>query len=70
VVVEERKKFANLPNTKSSNFLQRRQLSYEEKPKPAVDLPLQFNFGSPYSSSLTIFFDFEAFDKKLKKGTI
>jgi hypothetical protein len=26
---------------------------------PAVDFPLQFNFGSPYSSSLTIFFDFD-----------
>jgi len=27
--------------------------------EPAVDLPLQFNFGSPYSSSLVVFFDFE-----------
>ena len=26
--------------------------------QPAVDFPIQFNFGSPYSSSLTIFFDF------------
>jgi len=27
--------------------------------EPAVDFPVQFNFGSLYSSSLTIFFDFE-----------
>jgi len=27
--------------------------------EPAVDLPLQLNFGSPYSSSLVVFFDFE-----------
>ena len=29
--------------------------------QPAVDFPIQFNFGSPYSSSLTIFFDFWIF---------
>jgi len=27
--------------------------------EPAIDFPVQFNFGSPYSSSLTIFFDFQ-----------
>jgi len=30
-----------------------------EEIQPAVDFPVQFNFGSPYSSSLTVFFDFE-----------
>ena len=30
-----------------------------EEIHPAVDIPVQFNFGSPYSSSMTIFFDFE-----------
>jgi len=30
-----------------------------EEIEPAVDFPVQFNFGSPYSSSLTVFFDFE-----------
>jgi len=30
-----------------------------EKFEPAVDIPVQFNFGSLYSSALTIFFDFE-----------
>lgn len=30
-----------------------------EKVEPAVDIPVQFNFGSLYSSSLTVFFDFE-----------
>jgi len=30
-----------------------------EQIHPAVDIPVQFNFGSPYSSSMTIFFDFE-----------
>ena len=30
-----------------------------EEIEPAVDFPVQFNFGSPYSSSLTIFFDFD-----------
>lgn len=32
--------------------------------EPAVDLPLQFNFGSPYSSSLIVFFDFEHEERK------
>jgi len=35
--------------------------SLRQKPEnfePAIDFPVQFNFGSPYSSSLTIFFDF------------
>ena len=31
-----------------------------EKIEPAIDIPVQFNFGSPYSSSLTIFFDFDS----------
>jgi len=30
----------------------------QEEIEPAVDFPVQFNFGSPYSSSLTVFFDF------------
>jgi len=34
--------------------------------EPAVDLPLQFNFGSPYSSSLVVFFDFEHNKTELK----
>ena len=29
----------------------------EERILPSVDFPLQFNFGSIYSSSLTIYFD-------------
>jgi len=46
--------------------------------QPAVDFPVQFNFSSPYSSSLTIFFDFDesrefvmdlkATQKKTKSG--
>lgn len=28
--------------------------------QPAVDFPVQFNFGSLYSSSLTIFLDFDS----------
>lgn len=28
-----------------------------QQPMPYVDMPLQFNFGSTYASSLTIFFD-------------
>jgi len=34
--------------------------------EPAVDLPLQFNFGSPYSSSLVVFFDFEHHKNELE----
>jgi len=34
-------------------------VSSVDKMKPAVDFPVQLNFGSPYSSSLTIFFDFD-----------
>ena len=30
-----------------------------EQFEPAVDIPVQLNFGSLYSSSVTIFFDFE-----------
>jgi len=35
--------------------------------EPAVDLPLQFNFGSPYSSSLIVFFDFETKSNDLQE---
>lgn len=30
---------------------------FHSKPTPYVDMPLQFNFGSTYASSLTVFFD-------------
>ncbi|CAB4062188.1 ANKRD13 [Lepeophtheirus salmonis] len=30
-----------------------------ERPHPAMDFPLQFNFGSTYASSITVLFDWE-----------
>ena len=39
-----------------------------ERMEPAVDFPIQFNFGSPYSSSLTVFFDFDLGEGERKKG--
>jgi len=62
VLVEPRKHH----NFNKSNFFRRHSYSGAnsvgqrlEEIEPAVDFPVQFNFGSPYSSSLTIFFDFE-----------
>jgi len=62
VLVEPRKHH----NFNKSNFFRRHSYSgsstvghRHEKIEPAVDFPVQFNFGSPYSSSLTVFFDFE-----------
>jgi len=50
-------------NIKTQNNIIRRHSysgsSSQSEMLPAIDFPLQFNFGSPYSSSLTIFFDFE-----------
>ena len=39
-----------------------------ERMEPAVDFPIQFNFGSPYSSSLTVFFDFDLGEVERKAG--
>jgi len=62
VLVEPRKHH----NFNKSNFFRRHSYSgaittghRQEEIEPAVDFPVQFNFGSPYSSSLTVFFDFE-----------
>jgi len=63
VLVEPRKHH----NFSKVNFFRRHSYSGSvsminngiEEIQPAVDFPVQFNFGSPYSSSLTVFFDFE-----------
>jgi len=62
VLVEPRKHH----NINKQNFFRRHSYSGSgsvsnrlEEIHPAVDIPVQFNFGSPYSSSMTIFFDFE-----------
>lgn len=63
VLVEPRKHH----NFSKTNFFRRHSYcgaisvgnTREEMIEPAVDFPVQFNFGSPYSSSLTVFFDFE-----------
>jgi len=62
VLVEPRKHH----NIYKQNFFRRHSYSGSgsvsnrlEEIHPAVDIPVQFNFGSPYSSSMTIFFDFE-----------
>jgi len=63
VLVEPRKHH----NFNKTNFFRRHSYSSGsisvgsklEEIEPAVDFPVQFNFGSPYSSSLTIFFDFD-----------
>jgi len=62
VLVEPRKHH----NFSKPNFFRRHSYSgsisvdnMREQIHPAVDIPVQFNFGSPYSSSMTIFFDFE-----------
>jgi len=62
VLVEPRKHH----NVNKTNFFRRHSYSGAnsvgqrlEEIEPAVDFPVQFNFGSPYSSSLTVFFDFE-----------
>jgi len=34
-----------------------RPFNFHSNPMPYVDMPLQFNFGSTYASSLTVFFD-------------
>ena len=34
-----------------------RPFNFHPNPMPYVDMPLQFNFGSTYASSLTVFFD-------------
>jgi len=62
VLVEPRKHH----NFSKQNFFRRHSYSGSitvasrlEDIQPAVDFPVQFNFSSPYSSSLTIFFDFD-----------
>jgi len=64
MVVVEPRKHLNVKN--NSTFYRRHSFCGStsskhkiEKFEPAVDVPVQFNFGSLYSSSLTIFFDFE-----------
>lgn len=64
MVVVEPRKHLNIKN--KSTFYRRHSFSGStsstqkmEKFEPAVDIPVQFNFGSLYSSSLTIFFDFD-----------
>jgi hypothetical protein len=42
-----------------------RVVESSEESEPAVDFPVQLNFGSPYSSSLTIFFDFDSDESPL-----
>ena len=62
VLVEPRKHFTKIPKSSSLEKVVCRASKHHgkmiEKIEPAVDLPIQFNFGSLYSSSLTIFFDF------------
>ena len=61
VLVEPRKHFTKIPKSSSLEKVVCRASKHgknTEKIEPAVDLPIQFNFGSLYSSSLTIFFDF------------
>jgi len=65
MVLVEPRKHHNI--SKKGNFCRRHSYSGSssighkkaENFEPAVDFPVQFNFGSLYSSSLTIFFDFE-----------
>jgi len=64
VVVEKKRKHENVLQ---GHFFRRHSASADSrlrdwsllKLEPAVDVPVQLNFGSPYSSSVTIFFDFE-----------
>jgi len=53
----------NQASLASNNWRRRQKIpsssfaNFEATPLPYVDMPLQFNFGSTYASSLTIFFD-------------
>lgn len=70
VLVGPRQKMVPSSQTKNSGLrTNRRQYSWDTRAEPAVDLPLQFNFGSPYSSSLIVFFDFEQ-DATEKKASV
>jgi len=66
VVVEHRRKQRQQnATTNHGNIFRRHSASVDQGCRkwaslalePAVDFPVQLNFGSPYSSSVTIFFD-------------
>jgi len=69
VVVEHRRKQES--SVANNTFFRRHSASADTrcrewstlKLEPAVDFPVQLNFGSPYSSSVTIFFDQEEPEK-------
>jgi len=54
-IISKKGKFCRRHSYSGSPSIERKAENFE----PAVDFPVQFNFGSLYSSSLTIFFDFD-----------
>jgi len=66
VLVGPRRKIIH--HSKSTSIFHRQSYCGDDRAEPAVDLPLQFNFGSPYSSSLIVFFDFEHGDGEERRN--